>query len=67
MEATAKNAEIVNSIIEILQKNECSISETYSILNYVKGRIEYTSKVSANEKLVFDAKKQISNERSDRI
>ena len=54
MEATAKNAEIVNSIIEILQKNECSISEAYSILNYVKGRIEYTSKVSANEKLVFD-------------
>ena len=53
MEANAKNAEIVNSIIQILQENQCSISEAYSILNYVKGRIEYTSKVSADEKVNY--------------
>ncbi len=53
MEVIAKNAEIVNSIIQILQESQCSTSEAFSILNYVKGRIEYPSKVSADGKVNY--------------
>lgn len=45
MEATEKNAETVNEIIKILVKKEYTIQEAHSILDHIKRRIEYTSKV----------------------
>lgn len=53
MEATEKNAQTVNRIIEVLQNGNYTIQEAYSILDFVKGRIKYTSKVGAEKKLTF--------------
>lgn len=53
MEATEKNAQTVNRIIEVLQNGNYTIQEAYSILDFVKGRIKYTSKVRVGEKLTF--------------
>lgn len=49
MEATEKNKETVNKIIEILSESNYSVNEAYSILEFVKKRIEYTSKVIHDE------------------
>lgn len=53
MEATEKNAQTVNEIIEVLKNGDYTVQEAYSILDFVKGRIKYTSKVGAAEKLTF--------------
>ncbi len=52
MEATKKNADTVNAILELLKEGEYTVQEAYSILDFTKGRIKYTSKVGA-DKLVF--------------
>lgn len=52
MEATKKNADTVNAILEILKEGEYTVQEAYSILDFAKGRIKYTSKVGA-DKVIF--------------
>lgn len=42
MEASKKNEEIVNQVIQILHENECTIEEAYGILDFTKRRILYT-------------------------
>lgn len=49
MKATQKNAETVNEIIKILHGGDYSVEEAYSILEFVKRRIEYTSKVVVDD------------------
>lgn len=56
MEATEKNVQTVNKIIEVLQNENYTVQEAYSILDFTKGRIKYTSKVGVEEKLAFDEK-----------
>ncbi len=52
MEATKKNADTVNAILKILKEEEYTVQEAYSILDFVKGRIKYTSKVGTDN-LIF--------------
>lgn len=52
MEATKKNADTVNAILEILKAGEYTVQEAYSILDFTKGRIKYTSKVGT-DRLIF--------------
>lgn len=53
MEATEKNAKTVNKIIKILHEGNYTVQEAYSILDFTKGRIKYTSKVGKNPKTTF--------------
>jgi hypothetical protein len=53
MEATNKNAETVKQIIKILNEGEYTVQEAYSILDFTKGRIKYTSKVGEDTKINF--------------
>lgn len=53
MEATDKNAETVNKIIAVLHEGNYTVQEAYSILDFTKGRIKYTSKVGEKPKLTF--------------
>lgn len=55
MEATEKNAQTVNSIIKVLEAGDYTIEEAYSILDFTKGRIKYTSKVGSGEALNFSS------------
>lgn len=54
MEATNKNAETVNQIMELLANKEYSVKEANEILLEVNKRITLTSKVNCSEKLFFD-------------
>lgn len=54
IEATEKNAKTVNRIIDIFCEAEYTVEEAYSILEFTKGRIRYTSNVGNNEKLTFE-------------
>lgn len=49
IEASKKNEEIVNQVIQILHENECTIEEAYGILDFTKRRVLYTSKVGKQE------------------
>lgn len=53
-EATQKNAETVNKIIEIFYEGGYTVEEAYSILDFTKARIKYTSSVGNQPKLTFD-------------
>lgn len=52
MEATEKNAQTVNEIIKLLEERGYTVQEAYSILDFTKGRIGYTSKVG-KDRLTF--------------
>lgn len=54
MEATNKNAETVNQIMELLSNKEYSVKEANEILLEVNKRISLTSKVNCSDKLFFD-------------
>lgn len=53
MESTEKNAEIVNEIIKIFSEGNYTVQEAYSILDFTKERIKYTSKVGTDTIINF--------------
>lgn len=53
MEASDKNAETVNKIIKVLHEGDYTVQEAYSILDFAKARIKYTSKVGEETKITF--------------
>lgn len=55
MEATNKNAEAVNSIIDLLTSYSYTVKEANEILNEVSKRISSTSKVNNFEKITFQS------------
>lgn len=54
IKATKQNAGTIRDIIAILKKNDYTVEEAYSILDYTKARIKYTSKVGLDMELSFE-------------
>ena len=52
MQATKQNFEIVKEIIDVLHRGNYTVGEAHSILGFVGRRIESTSRVEEDTKLI---------------